>query len=43
MRAGFSTGTRRCRLSDEGHSSLGRGEWIYHEGETTSAKLFVIL
>jgi hypothetical protein len=26
MRAGFPTGTRRCRTSDKGHSSLVRGE-----------------
>jgi hypothetical protein len=29
MRAGFPTGAHRCRSSDEGHSSLGRGEWNY--------------
>jgi hypothetical protein len=31
MRTGFSTSTRRRRSSDEGHSSLGRGECAYHE------------
>jgi hypothetical protein len=37
MRAGFPTGTHRCRSFDEGHSSLGRGEWTYREREFTSA------
>jgi hypothetical protein len=39
MRAGFSTETRRCRSSDEGRSSLVRGECTYGERKTTSVKL----
>jgi hypothetical protein len=39
MRAGFSTGTHRCRSSDEGHSSLVRGECTYGERKTISVKL----
>jgi hypothetical protein len=31
MRVGFPTETHRCRSSDEGHSSLGRGECAYRE------------
>jgi hypothetical protein len=31
MRAGFPTGTRRCRSSDEEHSLLGRKVCAYDE------------
>jgi hypothetical protein len=31
MRAGFPTGTRRCRSIEEAHSLLGRRECAYHE------------
>jgi hypothetical protein len=31
MRARFPTETRKHRSSDEGHSSLGRGECAYRE------------
>jgi hypothetical protein len=37
MRASFPTGTCKCKLSDEGHSSLGRGEYTYCEREITFA------
>jgi hypothetical protein len=31
MRAGFPTGTRRCRSIEEAHSLLGRRECAYRE------------
>jgi hypothetical protein len=31
MRAGFSTGTHRCRSTEKTHSLLGRRECAYHE------------
>jgi hypothetical protein len=31
MRAGFPTGTHRCRSIEETHSLLGRRECAYHE------------
>jgi hypothetical protein len=31
MRAGFPTGTHRCRSTKEAHSLLGRSECAYHE------------
>jgi hypothetical protein len=31
MRAGFPTGTRRCRSIEKAHSLLGQRECAYHE------------
>jgi hypothetical protein len=31
MRAGFPTGTHRCRSTEEAHSLLGRREYAYCE------------
>jgi hypothetical protein len=31
MRAGFPTGTHRCRLSEENHSLLGKRVCAYRE------------
>jgi hypothetical protein len=31
MRAGFPTGTRRCRSTENAHSLLGRRECAYRE------------
>jgi hypothetical protein len=31
MRAGFPTGTHRCRLIEEAHSLLGRRDCAYRE------------
>jgi hypothetical protein len=39
MKAGFPTGTHKCRSCNEGHSSLGRGEYIYREREIAFRKL----
>jgi hypothetical protein len=39
VRAGFPTGTHKCRSFDEGHSLLGQRVCTYHEREIASVKL----
>jgi hypothetical protein len=41
MRAGFPTGTHRCRSSEEVHSLLGRRVCVYRERRTFSQKLWL--
>jgi hypothetical protein len=40
-RAGFPTGTHRCRSSEEVHSLLGRRVCVYHERRTLTQKLWL--
>jgi hypothetical protein len=43
MRAGFPSGTHRCRLSDEAHSLLGQGVCAYDERNAFTKTLFDLL
>jgi hypothetical protein len=41
MRAGFPTGTHRCRSFEEAHSLLGRRACAYRERRTLPQKLLL--
>jgi hypothetical protein len=41
MRAGFPTGTHRCRSSEEAHSLLGQRVCAYRERRMLSQKLLL--
>jgi hypothetical protein len=42
MRAGFPTGTHKCRSSEEAHSLLGRRECAYREDHSFRFKEHVL-